>query len=101
MGIRQRLDFALDRKAGEVVTFAARAGISIGPLVSGAPSEPTFTHGGTRPQRISRTRAPALQRFPPRRRVVGPGVPADPGRDVRGGAYIVVTHLVVMRWVVR
>ncbi|CAG7456869.1 hypothetical protein PICSAR35_03293 [Mycobacterium avium subsp. paratuberculosis] len=50
------MDLALARKAGELVTLSARALISIGPLVSGAPSGPALAHGGTNPQRISRTR---------------------------------------------
>ena len=56
IGTRQRLLFAELRNAGEVVTFSERALISSGPLVSGAPSSPSLAHGGTSPQRISRTR---------------------------------------------
>src|SRR5579884_3432163 len=56
IGTRHRLDFALARNAGELVTLSARALISCGPLESGAPSGPGLTHGGIRPQRISRTR---------------------------------------------
>ena len=44
------------RNAGDVVTVSARALISSGPLVSGAPSSPVLAHGGIKPQRISRTR---------------------------------------------
>ena len=44
------------RKAGELATLSARALISSGPLLSGAPSGPALTHGGISPQRISRTR---------------------------------------------
>ena len=56
MGTRQRLLFAEPRKAGELASLSDRALISNGPLVSGAPSGPGLTHGGTNPQRISRTR---------------------------------------------
>src|ERR1700758_2255339 len=56
MGIRERFPFARDRDAGDVVTLSARALISSGPLPSGAPSGPAFAHGGTKPQRINRTR---------------------------------------------
>ena len=48
--------FAELRNAGELVTFSARALISSGPLVSGPPSSALFAQGGTRPQRINRTR---------------------------------------------
>ena len=43
-------------RAGDVVSVSARALISSGPLVSGAPSAVVLTHGGIRPQRIDRTR---------------------------------------------
>ena len=56
IGTRQRLPFAELRNAGELVTFSARALISSGPLVSGAPPSPSLAHGGTSPHRISRTR---------------------------------------------
>ena len=59
----------------EVVTVSARALISSGPLVSGLPSVPVFTHGGTRPHRI--------EPHPPGRLVVGFGVPFDHGADGR------------------
>ena len=56
MGTRHRLALAELRNAGEVVTLSERALMSSGPEVSGAPSSAVLAHGGTRPQRISRTR---------------------------------------------
>src|SRR6187402_1563871 len=56
IGTRHRLVLAEARNAAEVVTVSARALISSGPLVSGVPSSLAFTHGGTRPHRIERTR---------------------------------------------
>ena len=56
IGTRHRLPFAELRKTGELVTFSERALISSGPLVSGPPSSAVLAHGGTRPQRIDRTR---------------------------------------------
>src|ERR1700759_4552003 len=57
IGTRHRLFFEELRSAGEVVIVSARALISSGPfLVSGPPSSDVLAHGGTRPQRIDRTR---------------------------------------------
>jgi hypothetical protein len=56
IGTRHRLVLAEARNAAEVVTVSARALISSGPLVSGVPSALAFTHGGTSPHRIERTR---------------------------------------------
>src|ERR1700722_229632 len=56
IGTRHRLLLAEPRNAGEVATLSARALISSGPLGSGAPAGPGLTHGGIKPQRISRTR---------------------------------------------
>ena len=56
IGTRHRLLFAELRNAGELVTVSERALIISGPLVSGPPSSALLAHGGTRPQRISRTR---------------------------------------------
>ena len=51
------MPFAELRNAPDVVTVSARALISSGPLlVSGPPCSPVLAHGGTSPQRISRTR---------------------------------------------
>lgn len=56
IGTRQRLLLAEPRNAGDVATLSARALISSGPLVSGAPSGPALTQGGSRPHRIRRIR---------------------------------------------
>ena len=58
------------RYAGDLVSCSARALMSSGPLVSGAPSALVFVHGGNRPQRI---------KAHPRRLVVGLGVAFDHG----------------------